>query len=96
MAQQRVKQQYDEQISALFNKEISKLSQKVKAKFEQVSSLLRESESSLTSIIKEKMTKLVNKGSLTNRDRYLTGVEGLDYSRKEQVDFTYERAVRVG
>jgi len=39
------------------------------------------------------MIKFVNKNSFNDRERFLTGVEGLDFKRDEQIYFTYEKYI---
>ena len=36
---------------------------------------------------------MVSKKSSLSRERFLTGVEGLDFTKEEQIDFTYERYI---
>jgi hypothetical protein len=39
------------------------------------------------------MLKIVSKKNFSDRERFLTGVEGLDFKRDEQIYFTYEKYI---
>lgn len=44
-------------------------------------------------MIKEKVKKVINKKKFFERERFLKGAEELNFTKKEQVEFTYKQYV---
>ena len=60
-AQSTAKNSYDEEINEVFNAQITNLDERVKLKCDYVDELLKASGNKFRSILKEKMSKLINK-----------------------------------
>lgn len=50
-------------------------------------------ERKISTMIKEKVKKVINKKKFFERERFLKGVEELNFTKKEQVEFTYNQYV---
>lgn len=92
-ALQQVKQHYPKGVWKAFKKHLQVLQERIQLKFNNYTELLHSYESKVSTIIKDKFSKLLNKASFNEKEKFLNGLEGLDFTRAEHINFTYEKYI---
>ena len=65
----------------------------VSKKFQHYSQLLTEKENKMGSIIGDRFSKIFNNSEIKMKDKYLGGIENLEFSKNEQIKFTFDKYI---
>jgi hypothetical protein len=71
------------------NDQITPLYNQVRSKFLEFSEKLTKTENKWGSIIGDFFKKTVSKTSFSEKDNFLTGIEVINYSKDQQIDYTF-------
>lgn len=77
--------------------QIKRLYDQVQTKFIDFSEKLTKNENKVGSIVMDWFSKKINKNQFNEKDRFLTGIERIEYTKAEQIRFTvvhYEDKIR--
>lgn len=67
---------------------VKKLYEKIEIAWKKYSTLLTSVENKVSSIISDKFSKIFNKKSIEEKDKFLVGIENMYYTKEEQINFT--------
>ena len=70
------------------NKQINKLYSQIHKKFLNYSEKLTENENKKMSMVSDWFSKKWSNRDFKEKDRYLTGIEKIEYTKEEQINFT--------
>ena len=76
-----------------FERELRLLKDQVDMKFQNYCGRLQKKENKFSSIIKDRFNKMVYTQEFTQKEKFVNGIENIDFSKTEQVDFTYLRYI---
>lgn len=72
---------------------VEDLYETVGKKFQHYSQLLTEKENKMGSIIGDRFSKIFNNSEIKMKDKYLGGIENLEFSKNEQIKFTFDKYI---
>ena len=87
---ERKREGKDVRIIANLNNQVKELYAQVHAKFMFYSKKLTEKENEKVSMLKDWFSKKVSGESFKEKDRFLTGVERLEYQKEDQIRYTVD------
>lgn len=89
----QIEHHYDYRLWESFHKQIASLKERVELKFDYYSELLTNYENKLSTIIKDKLHKIADKRGYKQKEKFLNGIEGLDFNVHQQIQFTCQKYI---
>lgn len=67
---------------------VKQLYERIEINWKKYSNLLTNVENKVSSIISDKFSKIFNRKSIEEKDKFLVGIESMYYTKEEQINFT--------
>lgn len=75
-------------------KTVQALYKDVSRKFETYCVELKKQEDKISSIVGDRFGKIFKSESIKTKDKFLTGIENIEFKKEEQIWFTYENYIK--
>jgi hypothetical protein len=62
--------------------------------FKQYADALTEQENYISAIVGDRVSRIFSPNSIRTKDKFLTGVEGLEFTKQEQIDYTCKNYIK--